>query len=260
MHGLSLLTIVALQAIVLVGFVAEAAMGFGATIVTVTFAALLVPIEVVLPAFVPINLALSIYLIARARGGVAVRILLIELAPALAVGCGIGLIAFRYGAHEVGKLVFALFVVVLAITELLRAPLPSEAARPPRSLGFATRTFLLFVGGLVHGLFGSGGPMVVYVTQRRITEKHAFRVTLAVVWLALNAALLVSYGTLGLLGRDTIELALALGLALLPALLLGEWLHRRLDVRRFQLAVCLLLLAGGLALAARTSLVLLRHS
>ncbi len=243
----------------LIGFVAEAAMGFGATVVTVTFAALLVPIEVVLPAFVPINIALSIYLIARARG-VAVRVLLVELAPALAVGCGVGLIAFRYGAHEVGKLVFALFVVVLAVTELLRAPFPSYAAKAPRPLTFAARTFLLFIGGLVHGLFGSGGPMVVYVTQRRVTEKHAFRVTLAVVWLALNAALLVNYGTLGLVGRDSIELSLALGLALLPALALGEWLHRRLDARRFQLAVCLLLLLGGLALAARTSLVLLRHS
>ena len=49
-------TVLLLQAIVLIAFIAEAAIGFGATVVTVTLAVLFVPLNVILPAFVPVNM------------------------------------------------------------------------------------------------------------------------------------------------------------------------------------------------------------
>ena len=250
--GLSIASLVALEGVVLAAFVAEAAMGFGATVVAVTLGALFVPVEIILPAFVPINLILSTAIVLRSSASIAWRVLLVELAPALGLGCAAGIAAFRFGAHEAEKLLFALFVVGLALVEL------RGVRREALPLSRRARVALLLLGGVVHGLFGSGGPMVVYVLRRRIADKRAFRATLAVVWIALNAALLASYATMGLLRRETGELCCALGLALVPALALGELLHRRLDATRFQLAVCRLLLLGGVALAARTAYFLAR--
>jgi uncharacterized membrane protein YfcA len=237
--------------IVLLAFTAEAAIGFGATVITVTLAVLLIPMQVILPAFVPINLVLSAYLVVRHARAIAWRVLLIEIAPAVVVGLAAGIVVFRSQRIDVLALGFALFMVALSAAELWRARREASVAPP---LGRIARTLLLGVGGFVHGCFGSGGPMIVYVLQRRGLDKSAFRVTLALVWLCLNLALVGNYATLGLVGRTSAALSLLLGLALAPGLLLGEYLHRRLSPRRFQIGIFSLLLAAGLALAVRTAL------
>ena len=56
---------------------------------------------------------------------------------------------------------------------------------------------MLGLGGFVHGLFGTGGPMIVYVVRRRLADKRAFRSTLAVLWLVLNIGLLSKFALAG---------------------------------------------------------------
>jgi uncharacterized protein len=246
--------VAALVAIVLLAFVAEAAIGFGATVITVTLAALFLPLPSVLAAFVPINMALSAWLVVRNRRQLRLDVLLHELLPAIGVGVVVGLVVFRWQRLDAFALAFALFVVVLSIVELARGQTGSQ---PP--LGPSARRALLGLGGFVHGLFGTGGPMIVYVLQRRGLDKGAFRATLALVWLVLNSALVVNFVSLGLIGRASASLSATFALALLPAMWLGERLHHRLSARRFQLAIFSLLLAAGLALFVRTALRLWTH-
>jgi hypothetical protein len=99
--------------------------------------------------------------------------------------------------------------------------------------------------------------MFVYVLRRELHDKGAFRATLAFTWLSLNTALMINFGSLGLLGVSSASLSAALLLSVLPALIAGEWLHRALDGRRFHLVVCLILLFAGGALAVRTGWVML---
>lgn len=246
----------AIQAIVLIAFVAEAAIGFGATVITVTLAVLLVPLTTILPAFVPVNMVLSAYLALRNRRQIAIGVLLRELAPAVLVGLAVGIWISRTASLEVLALVFAIFVVALSIVELVRA---RRMAAPAPALHTAPRQLLLALGGFVHGLFGTGGPMIVYVLQRRGLEKGAFRASLAVVWLTLNTALMTNFWSLGLLNARSCSLSATIAIALCPALLIGEKLHHRLSPRRFTLGIFSLLLIAGLALAARTALKLVTH-
>ena len=254
---LSLPVLAAIQAIVLVAFVAEAAIGFGATVITVTLAVLIVPLNTILPAFVPVNMTLSLYLAVRNQSAIAVGVLVRELAPAVLCGLGVGIWLFRKQALEVLVLAFASFIVVLSIVELVRA---RRMEAPPQPLSAAPRQLLLALGGFVHGLFGTGGPMIVYVLQRRGLEKGAFRASLAVVWLTLNTALMTNFASLGLLNARSFSLSATIALALVPALLIGERLHHRLSPRRFTLGIFSLLLIAGLALAARTTLKLVTHT
>jgi uncharacterized membrane protein YfcA len=130
--------------------------------------------------------------------------------------------------------VFGAFVVALAIWQLAgqRAVLPAP---------------LLVAGGIVHGIFGTGGPLIVYVARAKIADKTVFRSTLAVLWIALNVILLAS------MHRAPSRMTLEMGLAIVPGILIGNYLHRALDAKRFERAVWWLLLVAGALLALRAA-------
>jgi uncharacterized protein len=236
-------------AIVGLAFFTEAIVGFGATVLSITFVGLWLPIEAILPVLVPVNMVLSLALVVRGARQVDVRLLLRRVGPLVALGTVAGLGLFQRGSGGGLALAFALFVIVLALVELVALRRASDVSRPP--MGALPASALLLLGGVVHGIFGSGGPLVVYVAGREIDDKARFRATLAALWLALNGALVASYARSGMLNRETLRASLWLLPAVPLALVAGEWVHRRVAVRPFRTAVWSLLLFGGLALAAR---------
>jgi len=91
----SALVVAALAAIAFAAFATEAALGFAGTVLAISLGAQLVPLDVLLPAFVPINLALSLSIVILDRARIAWRHLAVELVPPVAVGAAIGLALFR---------------------------------------------------------------------------------------------------------------------------------------------------------------------
>ena len=243
-----MVTLIGLVVVALVAFTAEGALGFGGTVLAASVGAQLIPLAVLLPAFVVVNLVLSAWLLGRDRDAIAWRMLATEVAPPVGVGAAIGLALFHVPGQNWLILGFSLFVIALAVVQLTR---PGT-----RELGRVPRIALLALGGIAHGLFGTGGPMIVYVMRRRLREKRAFRATLAVLWIVLNAALVANFASADLYVQHTFEVMLVIGATVVPGLVLGARLHHRLDPVRFERAVWLLLLAAGLALAIRTALAL----
>lgn len=237
-----------LALIALCAFATEACIGFGATVLTVSLGAHLLAIDELLPAFVPVNMCVSAWLLVRNRHLVAWRTLAVELAPPVAIGAAAGIALFHLPHRLALHLAFAIFVVLLAALELGRL---ARAVDPvvERRAGAA----LYAVGGLAHGLFGSGGPMIVYVLRRTLVDKGAFRASLAVVWLTLNLALLINFASMGLFSRATAETSAWFAVAVVPGLLIGQRLHGALDARAFHRVVLVVLLAAGSLLAVRTA-------
>ncbi|HEU0035328.1 MAG TPA: TSUP family transporter [Kofleriaceae bacterium] len=239
-------TVVGLALIALVAFTTEGAIGFGGTVIAASIGAQLIALDELLPAFVPINILLSSWLVASGWRHVAWRLLAVEIAPVVGGGAVVGLALFHLPAKAYLALAFGVFVAGLALLRLLRPaylPLPR-----------VWRLAMLAIGGVAHGLFGTGGPMIVYVARRRLDDKRAFRATLAVLWLVLNLALAANFASLGLYHHATLRLAVVLLVMLLPGLWLGERVHHALDAARFERVVWLLLLVAGVALAVRSSL------
>jgi uncharacterized protein len=238
-------TLLALGLIALIAFTTEGAIGFGGTVIAASIGAQIVPLDELLPAFVPVNMALSAWLLATGSRAVQWRFLLREIAPAVVIGTAIGLALFHVPAKTALALAFGVFVTGLAALQLVR---PAEGDVPA-----AWRFGLLGLGGIAHGLFGTGGPMIVYVARRRVDDKSAFRATLAVLWLSLNTALMVNFLSLDLYATKTFEIGAAIALAVIPGLVIGERIHRALDPARFERVVWVLLLAAGAALAIRNA-------
>lgn len=234
----------ALFAVAIVAFTTEGAMGFGGTVIAACIGAQIVPLDTLLPAFVVLNLALSASIALRGLDAIAWRFLLRGIAPPVAIGAIGGIVLFRVVDTSVLALGFGGFVVGLSLLQLVR---PADRALP----GVA-RIALLVVGGVAHGMFGTGGPMIVYVARRELPDKRAFRATLSVLWLSLNLALLAAFLSDGAYTEATRAAGLVLAVAIVPGLLLGELVHRKLAPAKFERVVWVLLLVAGTALVVRS--------
>lgn len=231
-------------------------MGFGGTVIAVSLGAQLFAIDALLPAFVPINMALSGMLSRRLAGAILHGLrCLSTVAPPVIVGVIAGLALFHVAASVWLQLGFAVFVAVLAVVQLRRL---AHSVMPVGIIATPTRWGFLLTGGLIHGLFATGGPMIVYVVGRVIADKRAFRATLAVLWFALNCALVANYVSAHKYTPQTWQLGLTLAASMLPGAWLGELVHRRLDSNRFARMVWWLLLVASLVLAVRSTLKLMR--
>jgi hypothetical protein len=237
---------IALSAIVALAFVVEASLGFGATVVAVGLGTLLLPLGPLLAAFLPLNVVLSAVVLRSDRRHVAWRTLLRDVLPRMAIGFPLGLLATRALPERATLRAFGAFVVALALVELTRRRRADGDAPPSASpLPTAARTPLLLLAGAMHGAFGVGGPLVVFVAQRELTDKSAFRGTLAALWLLLNLALVASLAAQGAIDRGTLPTLALLAPSTAIGLVAGGALHRALPARAFRSAVLAVLLAVG---------------
>lgn len=230
-----------LSAIVCLGFATETALGFGAMVVSLALGAQLVPLEALFPTVVPLNVALSLYLAARNAAHIDRRFLVRRLLPPVLVGVPLGLLAFARLPRALLVRSFGGFVVLLASIELFRTLRRGRDA----SLGRAARIALLVLGGAVHGAFATGGPMVVYVASRELTDKHRFRATLSALWALLGVGITLSLVAAGSLGAASLRGSGILAPAALVGLLAGEMVHRRVRAERLRVAVFVMLLVAG---------------
>ena len=164
----------------------------------------------------------------------------------MGIGLAAGLVVFQRASNEALKTTFGVFVVVVAVRELYS--LLSGGAARARPLTAATRTSGLLAAGIAHGLFACGGPLLVYVLGRSNLDKHSFRSTLSTVWLTLNLTLTAAYVSTGRIDHTAVPIVALLAPAVFLGIIAGEWAHRRLDERRFRLAVLTLLILAGLTI------------
>jgi uncharacterized membrane protein YfcA len=248
-------SLVWLACLFLFAFTIQNALGFGSTIVVVAIGAQLLPIDALLPLVVPISCVATSAIVWRDREHLAWSFLLRRVLPCMGPGVVVGLFLLQAVEVALLKRVYGVMVVALAavsLWSLLREQDPGEevAAAPEEPVAKEpARGTALWVAsaGIVHGLFASGGPLLVYAAQRLGLSKGAFRGTLSLVWLVLNAFLSVAYALSGRLGQEELTTVALLLPALAVSLVLGDWIHRRLDLRRLRLGVLsLLLVAGGM--------------
>lgn len=220
-------------------FFVEAVTGFGATVIAVAIGGAVMPIRELLPALVPVNLALSLALVSKDLEAVDRRLLFGRVLPLMLAGFPVGALAFRWLGARAGALevVFGVFVVAVAVLRLLGATIRGGPAT-------------LALAGVVHGAFGTGGPLAVMALSG--LDKRAFRATLSALWALLSCALLTSYALAGSLGVESLTRSLWLSPAMLVGLGLGQIVHARLDPGRFRVAADALLLVAGGVLLART--------
>lgn len=227
-------------AVVLLSFTVGAFSGFGSVIIALAVASHFFPIEVMVPRLVALNVVLNGYLSIAHRGHVAWHVLLKELLPWMMVGCAIGVAASSFITGPLLEGLFGVLVVLLAASELYR--LYKNRPRPPAP---RTQPFFVFLGGLVQGIYASGGPLVVYTLAKTSLDRFAMRSTLAVMWLVMNMALFVVFLINGRLNLGVLAEVLWLVPIVVIATVIGELLSARVNERVFRFVLFSLLLVSG---------------
>lgn len=237
---------VVLGGCILLGFTLEAITGFGGTVIALALGALLLPIPVLVPILVPLSLAMGVGLVWRHRGHVDRQLLLRLVLPAMLAGTAVGYAVRSMLDPTWMRQIFGVLVVWSAARMLWQQCSRNALVRRPLWL---TRT-LTILAGVTHGLFASGGPLLVYALSGMALDKTHFRLTLLAVWLVLDGVLTMAFWADGQLHQ-----ALLPALAYLPVVGLGAWLgerlHHKVSEKLFQRCTSALLLVTGLLLAFR---------
>ena len=229
---------------VLLAYTTEAMTGFGSIVIALSLGALVLPMDTLMPVLVPLNLLLSGYLSIRYRRLVHWRLLLRGILPLMAAGTLAGYLARPWLGQALLQTLFGVLIAVFSVRELWRLRRGPAPARP-HGAGWGRVWMLL--AGVTHGLYASGGPLLVYALSGVDLDKSRFRATLIMVWFTLNGLLTLGYAAQGALQPVWPQLA-ALAPVVLAGIVLGEILHHRVDEHRFRQVLFSVLLLAGLAL------------
>ncbi|HPQ69796.1 MAG TPA: sulfite exporter TauE/SafE family protein [bacterium] len=235
-----------LAVIVLLGFTVETAIGFGSTLIALTLAAYFMPIEQFLPIYVPVNYGLFIYIVLRHRRHIDVQRIFTHIVPAMGVGLPVGLLLFNVVRGDGLRLLYSLFVMALTLALLIQNLRKRKGELPRVRPVF--RVPLLFFAGIMHGLYSTGGPMVVYYLARENLDKMKFRSTLCLVWIMMGAGLLINFLYKGMLTVQSLSTSALLCIPLLLGLVLGELLNRTVNEQWFRRIVFIVMFMAGLFL------------
>jgi len=234
-------TILLAGAVIFLTHALEAVTGFGCTVLALPFIAALFGLKSGVMTLTILAWALALYIVVTKRRDIQWKQFGVILAFVLA-GLPIGMYLFRHVDAAPLKKALAVFIILASSAQLLVYFLPRLAQRRlPKPIGF----ILLFLGGIVHGLFSSGGPLVVLYASGALPDKGKFRATLCLLWATLNSVLLVSYIASSSISAATARNTLFMLPFLAAGIAVGEWAHKRVKPEAFKLLVFSTLLVTG---------------
>ena len=245
--------------------------GFAGTILAMPPSLMLVGYPVAKPILNLLGLLAGILVFARhykdCRWDEVKKIVVVML-PGLAAG--IALKSVAAGHEQMLTLLLAVFVLLLAIQGMWKMHATKNAAAVETgtdgmqgsgekissgegSLGWqrGRDIALLLTAGLMHGIFVSGGPLLIGYLTKRIRQKESFRVTISTVWILLNGMILIDDVISGYWNASLLGTQLAALPFFLAGMYLGAGLCKRMSQRAFLWLTYILLFLAGVTLLLR---------
>lgn len=108
--------------------------------------------------------------------------------------------------------------------------------------------FVILIAGIIHGMFVSGGALLVIYAVSVLKDKKEFRATLSPVWVILAIILMFTHAKSGFYTPNTVSL---IGLSMIPLVIsiwLGNKLFDKINQAMFLKVTYVLLLISGLSL------------
>jgi len=241
----------AVEILILVGFVIfithtlEAITGFGCTVLAFPFViALMGDLEIAKIVLSILAWLLALYFVITKFGQIQWKQFgtIVLLAG---VGMPVGMLLFKSLDAVTLKKALGVFIILSAAIQLYKIFVTkAETYSLPKWVGY---TFL-FSGGIVHGAFAVGGPLIVLYSSQKIPDKGQFRATMCLLWTTLNTVLMIQY----LLEK---KLTFAIGydmLFLIPFLVAGiyagEIIHKKVSEVLFKKIIFISLLLVGVTM------------
>ncbi len=109
-------------------------------------------------------------------------------------------------------------------------------------------SLVLIIAGIIHGMFVSGGALLVIYAVGVMKDKNEFRATVAPIWVILNSYMMISYAFDGMVNLNNMCL---IGLSVIP-LFIAIWIGNKIQVainqKIFLKITYVLLIISGLSI------------
>ena len=234
--------------------------GFAGTILAMPFSLMLVGYDTAKPVLNVLGLLSGIYVFAGNRRSVNWKELKkIVLIMAVGIFAGMGIKSLLAGREAVLYLALGIFVILLALEGLYQRLLLPRLHRKKKDedqdrKGAGTKLLeltLLGGAGIAHGIFVSGGPLLIGYLTGRIQDKTVFRATISTVWIVLNTIILAEDIRSGLWTLETLRsLTIAIPF-LLGGMFIGGKLYKIMSQNVFMILTYVLLLISGISLLCK---------
>lgn len=219
--------------------------GFAGTILAMPFSIELVGYGTAKPVLNVLGLLAGIYVVAGNRRGVNMQ-LLKKVCAYMVVGIAAGLLVkcLLTGYETILYAALGIFVIAIGVKGLAEHFRKADVPKPKKSGSPA----LLLLAGLVHGIFVSGGPLVVSYLSGCTRDKEEFRRTISAVWIILNGMLFASDLLSGAYTAEVIRAQLISVPFLFGGMAVGSVLYRHMSQRLFMVLTYMLLCIAGISL------------
>ncbi len=228
----------------LLAAVVQSTLGFGFTLLAVSFFLLILQSATAIQLLIVLNLAVSLWVV-RGLWRKVPRDLWLKLVGGATVGFPAGLALFNYASVDQLKVVVAAAILVFVPLLAFRHPSePEKGASRPIYRSSSSVGVGILAGAMTTSLGMPGPALVLYLTSLG-ADKDALRaISLTFFAVAYAAALLLQAVAIGVEGEVWMMAVVLVPVAAVGAQL-GHWLSQRVTESTFRRAVLLLLGATG---------------
>lgn len=213
--------------------------GFAGTVLAMPFTILLYGIDVAKPSLTMLTTLACVFIVVRGYKDIAWKEFF-KMFVLMFIGVFTGEYIYHFFQARMLLHIYAAFIIAIAVMGLIKK---KEAALPETVMGG-----IVLLAGVIHGMFISGGPLLIIYAVRKIPDKKNFRVTLSLIWISLNIYLMIKQYLGGLMTASTLGIT-ALGVpALLLGILIGGILAKRMSQEFFLKLTYVLLIISGASL------------
>jgi uncharacterized membrane protein YfcA len=224
----------------LIAGISKGGFGSGLGMVSVPMLALAIPVPQAAAVMLPLLLAMDLIGL-KAYWNKWDRVNMRIILPGAMVGMVLGYLSFRYLDEHWIRLLVGVIAVGFVLNAWLRPNVAGRADGPSWIKG----TFWSGISGLVSFVANAGGPpLSVYLLPQRL-DKTVFVGTTVLYFTIINYSKIVPFWWLGQFTAENMMTALVL-LPLAPiGMMLGIWLHNRVNEATFYRCVHMLMLIAG---------------
>lgn len=233
--------------------------GFAGTILAMPPSLMLVGYPVAKPVLNVLGLLSGIYVFAGKHGSVCWKELK-KIVAVMAAGIigGILIKGLFAGKEQILYKILGVFIIFLSVQGIYALKKGDE--KDGKKADFAAQEkakdspalyLLLVLAGIVHGIFVSGGPLLIGYLTKKIPDKVSFRATISTVWIFLNGMILADDIRMGLWNVELVKTQLISIPFLLAGMFIGAKLYARMSQKLFMMITYLLLFISGVLLLVK---------
>ncbi|ORC35965.1 hypothetical protein B4O97_07810 [Marispirochaeta aestuarii] len=197
---MTVIQILASGSIVLITHLVQTVTGFGSTVLALPFLSQIISLKAAIPTLAILSWILSLYIVCLHWRRIVFRQYLIILAF-VSIGLPFGIIIFRIFQASFLQKALAIFIIIISIKNLIEVKIikfkNSHRTKILINNFSVVKRWslyaLLILGGVIHGAFASGGPLIVLYTASAIKDFGSFRSTLSLLWITFNTILILNY-------------------------------------------------------------------